>query len=134
MAITVSVADTRLLVTLDFPPNQDVKRKVERLIQHELTGRLLIPSIVLTEFLRVATPRIGLDAAVTRIGVLKSRGARVIPLDEQEALTAGRLLLDHSELPIADALIASVTLTRKAGYILTDDPHFKEIGIKTKWF
>lgn len=134
MAITVSVADTRLLITLEFPPTEEAKTKVEQLIQRELMGRLLVPTIVLTEFLKVSTPRIGLEGALTRIGVLKSRGAKVVPLDEDQALAAGRLLLTYPNLPVADALIASLISLRKASCVVTDDAHFKDIGIRSRWF
>jgi len=131
--MTTSVADTRLLLTLEFPPDDNVKVKVERLIQEELAGKLLIPTIVLTEFLKVAGARIGVEVALTRIRILKNRGARVISFDEQQALAAGKMLLSHPELPIADAVIASLVSTRKAEYIVTNDPHFEATGIKNRW-
>ncbi|HDM45051.1 hypothetical protein DRO47_05005 [Candidatus Bathyarchaeota archaeon] len=128
-----SVADTRLLLTLEFPPDQETKSKIEALMRQELSRKLVLPAIVLTEFLKVAGSRIGKEAASTRIRVLKSRGAKVIPLDERSALLAGNLLLEHPEVPIADALIASIVFTGKAKYVITNDPHFKTLGVKTRW-
>jgi pimeloyl-CoA synthetase len=109
------VADTRLLLTLEFPPTLDVKQKVEELTQKEIARHLLAPSI-------------------TRLRLLKGRGMRTAALEEEEALTAGELLLSQQDVPTADALIASFVRTGVAEYVVTDDPHYKTLGIKTKWF
>ena len=55
------------------------------------------------------------------------------PLTEKDALTAGNLLLANATVPIADALIAFFVKTGSAEYVVTDDPHFKTLGVKTKW-
>ncbi len=129
-----SVADTRLLLTLEFPPNEETKKKIEELTRKEIAKHLLAPSIILTEFLKVAGPRMGEDAAKVRISLLKDLGMRIIPLDEEEALVAGSMLLSHQNVPIADALIASFVKLGAAEYVITDDPHYKTLGIRTKWF
>lgn len=128
------VADTRLLLTLEFPPSEETKKKVEELTSKEIAGHLLAPSIILSEFLKIAGPRMGEDAAKVRLRLLKDRGMRTIPLGQEEALAAGSLLLSHQNVPIADALIASFVKLGTAEYVVTDDPHFKTIGIRTKWF
>jgi hypothetical protein len=127
------VADTRLLLTLEFPPTDEAKRQVEGLVQREIAKRLLAPSIVLTEFIKIAGPKIGKEGAKTRLRLLKDRGMRTIALEEEEALAAGDLLLSHHEVPTADALIGSFVKTGIAEYVVTDDPHYKTLGIKTKW-
>jgi predicted nucleic acid-binding protein len=128
------VADTRLLLTLEFPPSEEIKKKIEELMRREIARRLLAPSIILSEFLKIAGPRMGEDAARVRLRLLKDRGMRTIPLDEEEALVAGSLLLSHQNVPIADALIASFVKLGTAEYVVTDDPHYKTLGIRTKWF
>ena len=128
-----SVADTRLLLTLEFPPNEDLAAKAEDFVEKETARQLLAPSIVITEFIKYAGARIGEDAARTRIRLLKEKGLRTVPLDEKDALTAGSLLLAHANVPIADALIASFVRNGAAEYVVTDDLHFKLLGIKTKW-
>ena len=127
------IADTRLLLTLEFPPNETLGLNVANLVEKELTRQLLAPSIVLTEFVKYAGSRIGEDAAKTRLRLLKEKGLRVIPLNEKDALTAGSLLLANRNVPIANALIASFVINGAAEYIITDDPHFKSLGVKTKW-
>lgn len=71
MAITTttSAADTRLLLTLQFPPDEIVRDKVRAFIQKELARGVILPSIVLTEFVKIASARIGIDAALTTIRV-----------------------------------------------------------------
>ncbi len=133
MALT-AVADTRLLLTLEFPPTEDARRKAVDLVTIEIGKHLLAPSIVLTEFLKIAGARIGEDAARTRLRLLNGRGMRTIAFDEQEAIMAGSLLLSHRNVPIADALIASFVRTGAADYVVTDDSHYKTLGVKTKWF
>jgi len=128
-----SVADTRLLLTLEFPLNEDLAAKAEDFVEKETARQLLAPSIVITEFIKYAGARIGEDAARTRIRLLKEKGLRIIPIDEKDALTAGSLLLAHRNVPIADALIASFVKNGAAEYVITDDLHFKTLGVKTKW-
>jgi predicted nucleic acid-binding protein len=133
MALT-AIADTRLLLTLEFPPSEDVKRKAGDLASTEIGKRLLAPSIVLTEFIKIAGARMGEDAARTKLRLLSERGMRTVALDEEEAVVAGSLLLAHRNVPIADALIGSFVRTGIADYVVTDDSHYKTLGIKTKWF
>lgn len=132
MALT-GIADTRLLLTLEFPPSDEIKMKIVDLAEKEIAKRLLAPPVMLTEFIKIAGARIGEDAARTRIGVLRDRGMRTVALDEKEALVAGSLLLSHRNVPIADALIGSFVKTGSAEYVVTDDPHYKTLGLKTKW-
>jgi len=58
----------------------------------------------------------------------------VAALGEKEALTAGEMLLSHQSTPFVDALIASFVKLGTADYVITDDPHFKAMGVRTKWF
>jgi len=128
-----AIADTRLLLTLEFPPSKETKRRVETAITYELAHRLLAPSIVLTEFLKIAGTRMGESTAHLRLNLLKERGMKVLPITEEMALAAGRLLLSHQDIPIADAIIASPVQTGDADYVVTDDPHYKTLGVRTKW-
>ena len=128
-----AVADTRLLLTLEFPPDHETKRRVEAMITRELTQRLLAPTVVLAEFLKIAGVRIGEATARLRLRLLKDRGLHLLELSEEMALSAGSLLLKHQEIPIADALIASPVKLGEASYVVTDDPHYRTLGIRTKW-
>lgn len=127
------IADTRLLVDLQFPSTQEMGIRTRDFLKRELDQQLIAPTIVLTEFMKLAGAVIGQEATKNRIRQLKERGLQIIPLDEQHAITAGGLLLSHGNIPIADAIIASYVKTGEADYVLTDDPHFKTLNIKTKW-
>jgi predicted nucleic acid-binding protein len=108
-------------------------RKTRDLFEKELRGHLLAPSIILTEFVEVAGAKIGEEAAQTRLRLLKDRGMQIVSINEEIALTAGSLLLSHRNVPIADALIASFVKVGAAEYVVSDDAHFKALGVKTKW-
>jgi len=128
-----SVADTRLLLTLQFPPDEIVKDNIQALVQKEISHGIILPSIVLSEFLKIAGPRIGIQAASRTISILKERGMKIRSIDEELAMEAGRLLIKHTNVPFADSLIAAFVSSKIAEYVLSDDPHFKILGTKTRW-
>ncbi len=132
MAMT-SVADTRLLLTLQFPPDDVVRDNVQTFIQKEIAHGIILPSIVLSEFLKIAGSRIGIQATARTIRILKERGMKVKSIDEELAIEAGKLLIKHTSVPFADSLIAAFVSSKIAEYVLSDDPHFKILGTKIKW-
>ena len=127
------IADTRLLLTLEFPPSPEERKRIKDFFDRELRAHLLAPSIILSEFIEVAGQKLGEEGAKNRLRLLKERGIEILPIDEENALAAGGLLLAHRNVPIADAIIASYVKTGAADYVVTDDPHFKALGVKTKW-
>lgn len=130
----MSVADTRLLLTLQFSPDESTGEKVRRFVQKELGRGVILPSIVLSEFVKIAGSKIGIQAAARTLDLLKERGMKVRPIDEQVAMEAGKLLLKHRNVPFADALVAAFVSLKIAEYVLSDDPHFQTLGSKTRWF
>ena len=133
MAMT-SVADTRILLTLQFSSDEATGEKVRTFVQKELARGIILPSIVVSEFIKIAGSRIGVQAAVRTLTLLKERGMKVKPVDEEVALEAGKLLLKHRNVPFADSLVAAFVSCKMAEYVLSDDPHFQTLGSKTKWF
>ena len=129
-----AVADTRLLLELEFPADEGSRDRVRALFRNELASRLITPSVVLSESMKVAGGRMRGSAARARINQFKGRGMRVVPIDEGDAVEAGRLMLSSRGAPVADALIASFVVAGEAEYVITDDPHFREPGAKSKWF
>ena len=127
-----SAADTRLLLTLEFPPDSITHDKARSLVQKELANGMIFPSIVLSEFLKIAGSKIGIQGATRTINVLKERGAKVKSIDEELALEAGKLLLNR-DVPFADSLVAAFVSSGTVDYILSDDPHFITLGTGTKW-
>lgn len=129
-----SVADTRLLLTLQFPLDNAAGERARAFVQKELARGIILPSIVLGEFVKIAGAKIGIQAAAIIINNLKEHGMKFKPIDEETALEAGRLLVKHGNVPFADALVAAFASRRIAEYVLSDDPHFQVLGCKTRWF
>lgn len=127
------IVDTRLLFFIEVPATPEMGRKARDFFQKQLREKLFLPTVVLSEFIEIAGARIGEEAAKTRIRLLKERGLEVLEFDELHALKTGNLLVSNRNIPLADAIIASYVKTGTAEYVLTDDPHFKSLGIKTRW-
>jgi len=108
-------------------------RKARDFFENELRRKLLVPTVVLAEFIEIAGARIGEEAAKTRIRLLKERGVQLVPFEERHALKTGDMLLSNRKVPLADAIVASYVKTGDADYVLTDDPHYKTLNTKTKW-
>ena len=128
-----SVADTRLLLYLVVPATPEMGRKARDFFEKELREKVLVPTVVLAEFIEIAGARIGEEAAKTKIRLLKERGIQIVPFEERHALETASLLLSNRKVPLADAIIASYVKTGEANYVLTDDPHYKTLNTKTKW-
>jgi predicted nucleic acid-binding protein len=128
-----SVADTRLLFHMEFPATPEKGRRARDFFEKELREKILVPTVVLAEFIEIAGARIGEEAARTKIRLLKERGIQIVPFDEGHALQTGSLLLSNRKVPLADAIIASYVKTGEATCVLTDDPHYKTLNTKTKW-
>ena len=94
---------------------------------------MIIPAVVIAEYIKIAGGRVGSEPALAHISELEVRGASVAPVSRDTAVLAGNLLLAHPAAPIADALIAAIAKVAHAEYILSDDPHFKILGLKTRW-
>lgn len=127
------IADTRLLLAYTFPTSDEERELIRQLLQHSLRDHLVIPSIVFTEYMKNAGKVIGKEAASARLLNLKEKGADVQDINESIAFRAGELLLRDQKRSIGDALIAATALELHATHVLTDDPHFREFGLKTKW-
>ncbi|MDG6994505.1 MAG: PIN domain-containing protein [Nitrososphaerota archaeon] len=127
------IGDTRFLLVYTFPADEEERDRVRELMHRSLRERLVIPSVVLTEYFKTAGRRIGKEGVSTRISSLKESGAEISELDEDTALLAGRLLLKDEKRFVGDALIAATALSMRASHIISDDPHFHQFGLKTKW-
>jgi len=132
VALTV-VADTRFLLAFQFPPTKEAKQKMAGLMEESLRRGLLLPSIVITEFIKLAGKKLGEEATLVYVRELTSRGASIVAIDENIAVEAGRLALRNWNMPIADILIGAITVLNRAEHIISDDPHFREMKFKTKW-
>jgi len=127
------VADTRFLLTFEFPPTKETKQKMVNLMEESLRHGLLLPSIVVTEFIKLAGKKLGEEAALIFLKELAIRGASIVAIDESIATEAGKLALRHWDVPIADILISATMILHHAEHIVSDDQHFKDMKLKTKW-
>jgi len=127
------VADTRFSFGYTFPASEEERERIRDLMDSSLREHLVIPSVVLTEYFKAAGRFIGKGGVSARIFAMKDRGAEISHLDENRALLAGELLLKDVKRSIGDALIAATALDLHASHVLSDDPHFRELGLKTKW-
>ena len=127
------VSDTRFLLVHTFPADEEERNRIRELMHSSLRERLVIPSVVLAEYFKTAGKKIGKQGVLTRISSLKESGAEVSRLDESMALLAGQLLLKDEKRSIGDALIAATALELHASHVISDDPHFHEFGLKTRW-
>jgi predicted nucleic acid-binding protein len=127
------VADTRLLLVHTFPVDENERDRIKELMRRSLREHLVIPAVVVTEYFKIAGKIIGRQGASTQISVLKDNGGIIFEINEEIAILAGELLLKDEERSIGDALIAATALHLRSSYIVSDDPHFHEFGLKTKW-
>ena len=127
------VADTRFLLTFKFPPTKETKQRIVNLMDESLRRGLLIPSIVVTEFIKLAGKRLGEEVALIFLKELTTRGVSIVAIDENIAIEAGKLALRHWDVPIADVIIGATTVMYHAEHIVSDDQHFKEMKFKIRW-
>ena len=128
------VLDTRFLIAHTFPPSGEDRERIARFAAKVLREeRLVIPSVVAVEYIRVAGRRLGRVAAVARLNLWLNSGAELAPLSREIAVKAGELSLGRPDVPLADAIIAAVALSLRAK-VVSDDPHFDALGIKRVWY
>jgi predicted nucleic acid-binding protein len=127
------IADTRLLLVHTFPADEHERLVIRELMYRSLRERLTIPSVVVTEYFKTAGRKIGKQGVLTQISLLKENGATISEINETIAFVAGELLLKHENRSIGDSLIAATALYLRASYVVSDDRHFHDFGLKTRW-
>ena len=60
-------------------------------------------------------------------------GIGVEAIGYSDAVEAGKILCKNPRIPIANALIAAIARRLRA-IVVSDDPHFREIGVATTWY
>jgi predicted nucleic acid-binding protein len=127
------ILDTRFLIAHTFPPSDEERRSIAIFLSRISREELIIPSIVIIEFIKVAGARLGVEQAGIKLKLWIARGAGVLSVDEETAFLAGELALRHRDIPMADVIIGAIAKQHKAA-IITDDPHFKMLNLKTVWY
>ena len=128
------VIDTRFLLAYTFPPTQRDGKLLYMFFQSKiLRENSVIPSIVVTEYLKIAGRIIGLTPSEIQVKRFERVGVKIEPILDTDGYVAGKLLLKNPDIPIADALIAAVAQRLRAK-VVTDDPHYRVLGVKTIWY
>jgi len=83
------------------------------------------------EVYRLTLQKDGRQTARLRTGLM-SKDFRVIPVDEELAVTSAELRQEY-HIPMADSIIAATASALRA-VCVTDDPHISKIReLKTRW-
>lgn len=127
------VLDTRFLLAHTFPPSLEDKVMVERFTARLLEYKIIIPSVVVVEYTKIAGRRIGRAAAETRLNLWKNAGAEIVCLSQELAYEAGKLALKYPEVPLVDIIIAAIAFHYRAR-IVSDDPHYSTLGARILWY
>lgn len=128
------VVDTRFLIEHYHSDQTETKRKTSRKLK-ELTKQKegLLPTIVISETLRVVCEKIGKEEADTCYLSLIGSGLQIQDLDQEIAKEAGLLKCRHRDIPMGDCIIAATATTKKAK-VLSDDSHYDKIKeVKRTW-
>jgi len=126
--------DTRLFLTLFLAESPSTKEKVRRKVEQLEAQKSLVPTIVLHEVYKFEYETIGADVAALRTDSIVKSNFKILDLDTAIALSAARLRCRYRGLPTADSIIAATAIELKSNTVITDDPHFKEIGeISVEW-
>ncbi len=126
------VLDTRFLFALPYLEGE-ARRKGIAFHESIRSGKTtaIVPTIVLTELFELNSREFGKETAHIR-----SRSAALTyqlhELDADTAVEAGMILSRH-KVPIADSIISATYKVMEAEYVMTDDPHFNSIGVRTRW-
>ncbi len=128
------VLDTRFFIEHFYSNNPEARKKTyEKLISLVKQGTGIVPAIVLMEVVKITCEKRGVDEANIRyLSVLRS-GLELANITPEIAKVAGMLRCRYHRVPMGDCVIAAVAIVSKAK-IITDDPHFAEIGdVKRAW-
>ena len=119
--------DTKALVA--FFNDEEGAEFVEKLLREVDEGRAegFISSITLTEIYYLYSRRAGEKVAKERVEQIRSSNLKIVPIDEEVALKAGKYKV--RAIPIADALIAASAYSVGAK-VVTDDEHFEELDVE----
>lgn len=129
----VIILDTRFLIAHTFPPSEEDREAILRFLRRYSREALVIPTVVVSEFVRVAGKRLGRETAKVRMRAwLSSSKVKLADLDLETAEMSGEISLEH-DVPLADAVVAS-TARRLGGAVATDDEHFKRMRVRTVWY
>jgi len=128
------VVDTRFLIEHFYSDDAETKRKTSKKLR-ELAERKegILPTIVISEIVRITCERRGKEEAEARHLLLIESGLQIQGLDQNIAKEAGLLKCRYRNTPIGDCIIAATAKIKRA-QVLSDDPHFDFLEeVKRVW-
>jgi len=128
------VIDTRFLIEHFYSEDAETKRKTSKKLR-ELAERKegILPTIVISEIVRITCERRGKEEAEARHLLLLGSGLQIQGLDQNIAKEAGLLKCRYRNIPMGDCIIAATAAVKRAK-VLSDDQHFNLIReIKRVW-
>ena len=122
-----TVLDTRFLTEHFYSDKNETKQKTARKLR-ELAQRKegILPTIAISEIIRITCEKRGKDLAETRYHALMQSGLQIINLTPTIAKQAGLIKCQHKNIPMGDCVIAATAIANQA-HILTDDPHYDAV-------
>ena len=117
-----------------YSKDDDLKRRASsKLRELSRKGEGIVPTVVLSEVVKVTCEDRGLEEAILRYHSIKQSGLSIVDLTPEIALEAGKLKCRYRDVPMGDCIIAATGKTLKAR-ILTRDPHIQKIReVKVIW-
>jgi len=128
------VVDTRFLIEHFYSDEAETKRRTSKRLG-ELRERKegILPTIVISEVVRVTCEKRGREEAEARHLSLIRSGLQIQDLNQNIAKEAGLLKCRYRDIPMGDCIIAA-TATIKGAKVLSDDSHFDIIReVKRVW-
>jgi predicted nucleic acid-binding protein len=132
-----AILDTRFYFSYYNPESRKVAAWSKRIIQRALRGEFKVASstITIAELYGTMGRMVGTDAVKLRVTSIKASNIPFLPVTEDIAHLAGRIILETPRrIPLADAIIAATALINAGGLVVTDDEHFQLVkDVKTSW-
>jgi len=126
----ILVLDTTFFALHYFSKDEEVLSKTKRTLYlcRKLGNRGIIPTMVLCEFYALTHKKAGRILAEKHFNEMVNSGLRIVELSIEASRQAGIIRRKYEEeIPWGDCIIAATGLVSKADYIVTEDPHFKQI-------
>jgi predicted nucleic acid-binding protein len=113
-----------------FSEEKEILSKTRRALQvcRKLGNKGIVPTIVLAEFYALTHKKAGKDLAEKYFNEIANSGLRIVELSVEISRQAALLRRRYEEkIPWGDCIIAATSLINRARFIVTEDPHFKQI-------
>lgn len=128
------VIDTRFLVEHFYSRDKNVVKKTKaKLKELRRKGEGILPTIVISEIVKITCERRGREEAKIRYASLLRSGLEIKNLDPDVAEMAGLLKCKYENVPMGDCIVAAIAMIGGAS-VLSDDHHFDVIKeVKRIW-